>query len=1369
MRIKVKRFISAILSLLVIISVMPTTIVQAASDNLSSLGYSDRIVYLSIERYDAEKGLSVLEPVKAKINVSGKSMLNVVDEITKKYSDKIKEKGKSSEQNIGGGVYLINQVLGISNNENNIWFTALNNDTSTDAGSAWGTSIKSKGDGDLKKMPVIRLIYGDKTGEKLGITTPLPKSDSPVKVSKDELIKQVVEASEKYPAGNVIIDNAKECLINTDATEDDVKKQIENLTNLINGTLQQAEKVLINNKENLSVKIGHSIKLSTTFEPSGAVGNVEWTVDNTKIATVDKLTGELTGVSEGDVVVTATLEGKTVTDTAEVHVERIPTSTIKINEEYITVEEGSTTKLTTTVTPLDTTDKVIWTSKNTEFATVEADGTIKGIKAGKAVIEAKSGDKTATVEVTVKKNENPYIYFEHKDGRRTILDTKTNSIDLSIIDEGKFKVSNFDGNIDWFSERSVTDHNGSLGTEYIVKSDGTYDPYKVSTDDVVITFNPFTEDEYIHMFTLNTKPSELEDIRVKVNGEIYSNEKAFSVTGASTALLSVEGKKKGSNEYVHIPNTAVTYTTSTPLNAIVNINGELKLIKDSSIITAMIEEGNFDIRTDFKAVVGDVHVEGMNVSVPEEAIIDKWNFLGGYYVGVQPHTGYKITFTPSNVTNKETEWEPLNDVATHMHAFDNGIIPNKNGVAEFKVSSVDNPEISQIVKVKFRYKTPLESVELNKRKYVINEGSTELIKPSYTPSNPTEERFNWTFESKDGGKIKIDSSVLGDGDYKYFKHEITAINKGTVKVTGTPIDTTNNCAPITFEVKVKGVSDVDSKVNNVKEDIEFGMNSLYKPGIIKYGEEWGIFSLARAGHKFSDKEKATYVESLEKVIALNKRLEPTDNARVILALTSMGLDPRTIVKNKNFVESIYNAKGLSTDHKMYTSNMLIWALDALDSYNYEVPADAENTRDSLIKGLLDYQMSNGGFNLNFGKDASLNDPMLDITAMAIQSLANYKDRPEVKQAIDKALEYINERLTGNAGFINEGGENSCTQAQVIVALSKLEINFLSPSEGFIRNNKNIITRLQEFKANGGFVLINDGRKADGLSTAQATYALEAYRRFESGEKALFDLTDVKLSDEKPIAPEMKPEVNEGTGDVVIKDTTSTSIEFSPSSIEKVENNLVIELADAKVIYDKEAVEAIKKQLPMDTTNIKVEIKLTNRYEEKTLTDTQISVIKKNRHGKLYKVTLQAIRENGEIVNIKNLGNGTSKITVNYVNSENKELDVVRVEEDGTLTLVKSSYLNGELTWLTGSHSFYMVAEKGSLKGEITEEKPVDKNDGLSGNDNNVNNNDIYDDNITNNVGNKAPHTGDEANIFVWMLLLISSIIVIPVVCRRNNI
>lgn len=178
----------------------------------------------------------------------------------------------------------------------------------------------------------------------------------------------------------------------------------------------------------------------------------------------------------------------------------------------------------------------------------------------------------------------------------------------------------------------------------------------------------------------------------------------------------------------------------------------------------------------------------------------------------------------------------------------------------------------------------------------------------------------------------------------------------------------------------------------------------------------------------------------------------------------------------------------------------------MDAGNYEIPEDAKWSRDTLVALILPYQKANGGFGLSLESDVS----SIDITAMAIQALAAYRtDEPAVRTAMNKALDYLREKLTFNAGFMEGGWENSCSAAQVLVALTEAGIDPMLEQNGFTRGDNNLVKNLLSFERENGFAVYSGSSGGVMLmSTQQVTYALEAWRRMVNGENALFDLTDV---------------------------------------------------------------------------------------------------------------------------------------------------------------------------------------------------------------------------------------------------------------------
>ena len=87
----------------------------------------------------------------------------------------------------------------------------------------------------------------------------------------------------------------------------------------------------------------------------------------------------------------------------------VPVENITLDQETLELQVGDVSSLQATVTPADATNQTVeWSSDHTDVVIVDQDGVLNAVSAGKAVITAKAGEKTATCEVTVKeKSEQP--------------------------------------------------------------------------------------------------------------------------------------------------------------------------------------------------------------------------------------------------------------------------------------------------------------------------------------------------------------------------------------------------------------------------------------------------------------------------------------------------------------------------------------------------------------------------------------------------------------------------------------------------------------------------------------------------------------------------------------------------------------------------------------------------------------------------------------------------------------------------------------------------------------------------------------------------------------------------------------------------
>ena len=312
--------------------------------------------------------------------------------------------------------------------------------------------------------------------------------------------------------------------------------------------------------------------------------------------------------------------------------------------------------------------------------------------------------------------------------------------------------------------------------------------------------------------------------------------------------------------------------------------------------------------------------------------------------------------------------------------------------------------------------------------------------------------------------------------------------------------------------KVDALTAAIIKLNRLKHaDLMANLDTIYKttgdfmgtlgtPTVNSTGGEWMVIGLARSGRTVPAGYYDNVVEYVKAKADANERLhraKVTDNARVILALTSIGKDV-TNVGGHNLLKGLDNMAYVQTQG----INGPIFTLIALDSHNYPTMGDV--TREKLIGVILDAQLADGGWDLSADKA----DP--DMTAMAIQALAPYyKTNETVKAAVDKALEALSALQRNDGGFGSWGTVNSESCDQVIVALTALGIDPTADSR-FVKNGNTVLDALAGFYVTGGGFRHTAGGERNGMATEQGYYALAAYYRFVNAQTRLYDMTDVTI-------------------------------------------------------------------------------------------------------------------------------------------------------------------------------------------------------------------------------------------------------------------
>lgn len=281
--------------------------------------------------------------------------------------------------------------------------------------------------------------------------------------------------------------------------------------------------------------------------------------------------------------------------------------------------------------------------------------------------------------------------------------------------------------------------------------------------------------------------------------------------------------------------------------------------------------------------------------------------------------------------------------------------------------------------------------------------------------------------------------------------------------------------------ETSGLSDEAKK--QIDEDIEFLTNKFSKENLAtKYGHEWEVWGLGVAGKRAPE----SYFSSIEKLMQdPDENLEPvTELEKVIIALSVQGFDA-TDIAGYDLIERLNNHDGLTVN-----ISSAIYALIAINSGEYEMDDEKEA---EIIQYILDQEVADGGWTY-FG-----DTPSVDITGMALTGLAPYKDNPEVKEKIDRAVSFLSESQAENGGYYEElnGGYTSEAAAQAIIGLSFIGID--ATSEAFTKEEGNLIDYLLEFRADDGYLHILDDKETNLFPNQQALLALAYYKDKMLGE------------------------------------------------------------------------------------------------------------------------------------------------------------------------------------------------------------------------------------------------------------------------------
>ncbi len=243
------------------------------------------------------------------------------------------------------------------------------------------------------------------------------------------------------------------------------------------------------------------------------------------------------------------------------------------------------------------------------------------------------------------------------------------------------------------------------------------------------------------------------------------------------------------------------------------------------------------------------------------------------------------------------------------------------------------------------------------------------------------------------------------------------------------------------------------------EDVRQWIDSVL-PDSAGRGAEWYVIALSGLG----DYDFSRYAASLAEYIETNGTGGATARQRCAVALQCAGYTGEYV---RNTPEKTIGKQGVMS---------LIFGLYVLDNM------DAAAVTEQTVNELLELRLEDGGWAL-YGEISDV-----DVTAMAVQALAQHMERGQVRTAVEEALALLSERQLEDGGYSGFGAENAESCAQVIMALSALGIDCRTDGR-FIKNGSSALDALLSFRLEGGGFAHEHGGEENRAASIQALCAL----------------------------------------------------------------------------------------------------------------------------------------------------------------------------------------------------------------------------------------------------------------------------------------
>ncbi len=456
------------------------------------------------------------------------------------------------------------------------------------------------------------------------------------------------------------------------------------------------------------------------------------------------------------------------------------------------------------------------------------------------------------------------------------------------------------------------------------------------------------------------------------------------------------------------------------------------------------------------------------------------------------------TVKPDNATDKTVTWSSSDpSIATVKDGVVTGV---KAGTATITAAS-GSKSATCSVKVSEPV-IAVSKVTLDTDSAEVEVGRTVALIATVLPKNATDKTITWT--SSDPSIATVKDGV------------ITGMKEGTVTITATAGGESAKAAVKVVAQESEGLTYTVAKDTVLR----YVKSVVTNPKVASEKGEWAVLALNRGGVA-TDAWNNIYLENLktylDKCGGILASKEYTEYSRVILALTSMGVDASQVVTENgryNLVSPLLDKQANGRYQAEWQGNNgTAFALLALDSHDYLPGADGRAARAAFIESLLENRLDNGAWSISGAS------PSLDVTAAVVYALAPYYldeaklaalggtvTYAELKEMVDGGLAYLSEKQNADGGF-------GSAEADVwtLIALSTLDRDAATDKD-FVKENGSLLDDLLRYfdETTGGFK--HDlSESVNQMASEQAAYGLVSYVRYKTEMNTLYDMRDVEIS------------------------------------------------------------------------------------------------------------------------------------------------------------------------------------------------------------------------------------------------------------------